>query len=207
MGNKRSILWPSQTRERVGDTLKETLSGLVPKAWLVAKGFEELEVLELQKDSPTFTSESLRLFLSKTVDTSFHGYKICISTGNRTVTWSIHQASSWGYLWRNIYGSSKSVYGLADASLYWYNTIMKEMVLKARGKISKVDPAVLCWLDQNCTVSLLPWKWCWHGIKITINKSRQPKHNNEQAHRSIHRASGLVNECIICPPLVLLSEL
>ncbi len=47
-------------------TYKETLKGFVPKARLVARGFEELEVSELKKDSPTCASESLRV---KTVDT------------------------------------------------------------------------------------------------------------------------------------------
>lgn len=50
-----------------------------------------------------------------------------------------------GTLWK----LKKCVYGLADASLYWYNRV-KEIVLKAGGKMSKVDPAVFYWLDQDC---------------------------------------------------------
>ncbi len=45
-------------------TYKETLEGFVPKARLVARGFEELEVSELKKDSPTCASESLRLLVA-----------------------------------------------------------------------------------------------------------------------------------------------
>lgn len=41
--------------------LKETPKGIVPEARLVARGFEELN---LQKDSPTCASESLRLLLA-----------------------------------------------------------------------------------------------------------------------------------------------
>lgn len=70
-------------------TLKDTLNGLTPKAWLVARGFEELQVSELQKDSPTCFRVSLTTCssdLSEIMDTSFHGYKICISAGNGTVT-------------------------------------------------------------------------------------------------------------------------
>lgn len=44
-------------------TLKETLTGPVPKARLVARGFKELQVSDLQKDSPTCATESLRLLL------------------------------------------------------------------------------------------------------------------------------------------------
>ena len=45
-------------------SLKETPKGIVPKARLAARGFEELNMQELQKDSPTCASESLRLLLS-----------------------------------------------------------------------------------------------------------------------------------------------
>ncbi len=45
-------------------SLKETLNGIMPKARLVARGFEELNIHELQKDSPTCASESLRLLLA-----------------------------------------------------------------------------------------------------------------------------------------------
>ena len=45
-------------------SLKETPKGIVPKAQLVARGFEELNMQELQKDSPTCASESHRLLLS-----------------------------------------------------------------------------------------------------------------------------------------------
>jgi hypothetical protein len=37
---------------------------MVPKACLVARGFEELAAKELPKDSPTCASESLRLLLT-----------------------------------------------------------------------------------------------------------------------------------------------
>lgn len=45
-------------------TLKETITGPVPKARLVARGFEELQVSALQKDSPTCATESLRLLVA-----------------------------------------------------------------------------------------------------------------------------------------------
>lgn len=45
-------------------TLKEILTGLVLKARLVARGFEELNVSELQKDSPICASESLQLLVA-----------------------------------------------------------------------------------------------------------------------------------------------
>ena len=45
----------------------------------------------------------------------------------------------------------KCVYGLADASLYWYNKVHKVM-LKSGAKISLVDPVVLYWKnDRHCS--------------------------------------------------------
>ncbi|KAF7212966.1 putative LOC107374202-like protein [Nothobranchius furzeri] len=45
-------------------TVKETSDGLKPKARLVARGFEELQESELQKDSPTCASESLHMHVA-----------------------------------------------------------------------------------------------------------------------------------------------
>lgn len=45
-------------------TLKETPDGAVPKARLVAKGFEEMNTQELQKDSRTCASESLKMIMA-----------------------------------------------------------------------------------------------------------------------------------------------
>lgn len=44
------------------------------------------------------------------------------------------------------------MYGLADASLYWYNKV-KATMLNTGGKMSQVDPAVFYWLDQDCNVT------------------------------------------------------
>ena len=45
-------------------TLKETTQGVVPKARLVARGFEEMNTEELPKDSPTCASESLKMIMA-----------------------------------------------------------------------------------------------------------------------------------------------
>lgn len=47
---------------------------------------------------------------------------------------------------------NKCVYGLADASLFWYNKV-KETMQKLGGTVSKVDPAVFYWLDDLCKVT------------------------------------------------------
>lgn len=46
----------------------------------------------------------------------------------------------------------KCVYGLADASLYWYNKV-KELMLNSGGKMSRVDSAVFYWQDEQSEVT------------------------------------------------------
>ena len=45
----------------------------------------------------------------------------------------------------------KCVYGLTDASLYWYNMV-KDTMQQLGATVSKVDPAVFYWLDHSCNV-------------------------------------------------------
>lgn len=47
-----------------GCALKETSDGVVTKAGLVARAFEEMNTEELPKDSPTCASESLKIIKS-----------------------------------------------------------------------------------------------------------------------------------------------
>ncbi len=45
-------------------TLKEATAGVVPKARLVARGFEETNTQDLPKDSPTCSSKSLKIIMA-----------------------------------------------------------------------------------------------------------------------------------------------
>lgn len=137
-------------------TLKESPTGPVPKARLVARGFEELEVSELQKDSPTCATESLRLLVAVICQRQWTLNSMDIKSAflqGMQLSRDIYirpppEAESKETLWK----LNKCVYGLADASLYWYNRV-KEIVLTAGGKVSQVGPAVFYWLDQDCTVT------------------------------------------------------
>ena len=51
-----------------------------------------------------------------------------------------------------IWKLKKCVYGLADASLYWYNKV-KETMLGTVGKMTQVDPAVFYWFDEQLKVA------------------------------------------------------
>lgn len=103
-------------------SLKETAKGIVPKARLVARGFEELNIQELQKDSPTCASESLRLLLAVICQKHWTVHSMDIKSAflqGMELSRGIYirpppEAASEGVLWK----LKKCVYGLADASLY-----------------------------------------------------------------------------------------
>ena len=115
----------------------EEVPGLVPKARLVARGFEELDVSELQKDSPTCASESLRLLVAVICQRQWALHSMDIKSAflqgtelSRDIYIKLPpEAVCEGTLWK----LKKCVYGLADASLYWYNQV-KEIVLESRRK-------------------------------------------------------------------------
>ncbi len=137
-------------------SLKETPNGIIPKARIVARGFEELNIHELQKDSPTCASESLGLLLAVICQNKWQVHSMDIKSAflqGMQLSREIYirpppEAGKENVLWK----LNKCVYGLADASLYWYNKV-KEIMLSTGGKMSKVDPAVFYWLDEQCKVT------------------------------------------------------
>ncbi|XP_064622512.1 uncharacterized protein LOC135484764 [Lineus longissimus] len=131
-------------------SMKESDGAVIPKARLVARGFEELES-DIPKDSPTCASESLKLVLAilaqnewepKCMDikTAFlQGYKI----DRKVFLRPPREAKMTGKLWK----LNKCVYGLNDASLSWYKRV-KSVMTGSGAKMSKVDPAVFFWYDE-----------------------------------------------------------
>ena len=53
-----------------------------------------------------------------------------------------------------IWKLQKCVYGLADASWYWY-TRVKEELIKFGAKVSSVDPGLFCWKEHYKLVGIL----------------------------------------------------
>jgi hypothetical protein len=103
-------------------TLKETPDGRVPKARLVARGFEEFNTTNLLKDSPTCSSESLKLLMLVICQRQWtlHSMDIKSAFLQGELSRNIHirpppEFESKGKVWK----LNKCVYGLADASLYW----------------------------------------------------------------------------------------
>ena len=133
-------------------SLKDTPAGTIHKARLVARGFEEINRDDIPKDSPTCGTDSLRLVLA-----------VIAQRGWRTRTMDIKTAFLQGAeIDRKIFVKPppevqctdvvwqlrKCVYSLSDASLSWYNRV-KEVLEQCKVNVSKVDPAVFYWKDNN----------------------------------------------------------
>ena len=122
-------------------TFKTINDSIVPKARLVARGFEEYNQ-NIQKDSPTCAHESLRLIIPMDIKTAFlQGQSI---DRDVYIKPPIEAKVNSNTVWK----LNKCVYGLSDASLNWYCRV-KSLLLELGACVSKVDPAVCYWLDEN----------------------------------------------------------
>lgn len=61
-------------------TLKESSEGIRPKARLVARGFEESQINNIPKDSPTCSTEPLRLILTVIAQRGWNVHSMDIKT-------------------------------------------------------------------------------------------------------------------------------
>jgi hypothetical protein len=133
-------------------TLKETPQGIKPKARLVARGFEEIDTEKIPKDSPTCSSESLRMILAVFAQNGWKPNSIDIKTaflqGSALSRDIFVRPPSEAKVRDIVWLLRKCVYGLSDASLQWYNRV-KEVLLGCGAKISRVDPAVFYWMNDD----------------------------------------------------------
>lgn len=176
-------------------TLKETSNGIVPKARLVARGFEEVNIHELQKDSPTCASESLRLLLAVICQNKWQVNSMDIKSAflqGMELSRDIYirpppEAGVDNALWK----LKTCVYGLADASLYWYNKV-KELMLNSGGKMSRVGPAVFYWQNEQsevtgvlaCHVDDFFWAGSEHFVTNVIPVLKSAFHVGREEHES-----------------------
>ena len=131
-------------------SLKELPSGVIPKARLVARGFEDHHV-DIQTDSPTCATESIRTVLAVIAQKQWEVQTMDIKTAflqgadmSRTVYIKPpKEANTPNVIWK----LKKCVYGLSDASLSWYKRV-RQVMSEAGAKTSMVDPAVFYWLDK-----------------------------------------------------------
>ena len=164
-------------------TLKEKEGKVVPKARLVARGFEE-QKLDIEKDSPTCSTESLKMVLAVIAEKEWQPHSIDVKTAflqGDTMEREVYlkppkEAGRYGKVWR----LNKCVYGLSDASLKWYHRVRK-FFLQTKGKVSKVDPAVFFWHDDQghplgilaCHVDDFLWGGTTEFENSIIKKTRE----------------------------------
>ena len=133
-------------------TMKNTAAGPVTKARLVARGFEELDRDQYEKDAPTCGQESLKVILAIMAQKGWKPNSMDIKAAflqGHPLSRSIYvkppkEANATGKLWL----LKKCVYGLSDASLHWY-TKVKKVLLSLGARNSKLDPAVFFWSEDS----------------------------------------------------------
>ena len=125
------------------------------KARLVARGFQERDVGNIRKDSPTCSKEGLCITLASMASNHWKCKSMDIKTAfllikelDRLVYLDPPKEANVlpGYIWK----FSKCVYGLTDASRSWYLTLREEL-LKSGAVVSKYDQAIFT---------------CYFGIKL-----------------------------------------
>ena len=126
--------------------LKDTPDGVAPKARLVTRGFEEINRDELPKDSPTCACKSPRIIMAVICQRKWQlnsmDIKVAFLQG-KELTRNIYirpppETPSQGILWK----LKRCVYGLEDASLYWYNKV-KDTMYQLGAVLSQVKPSSL----------------------------------------------------------------
>ena len=165
-------------------TLKETPDGVTPKARLVARGFEDFHNKDIPKDSPTCAIESLRTVLAVVSQKRWSIHTMDIKTAflqgaelSRTIYLRPpSEAHTQGTVWK----LQKCVYGLADASLFWYKRVCQVMS-DTGANVSLVEPAVFYWVDSDgqiqgilaCHVDDFIWGGTQHFKNTVIPQIRK----------------------------------
>ena len=132
-------------------TTKEKEGVFITKARLVARGFED-EVSDRKTDSPTCSKETVKLVLAVM---AMKGWK-CSSLDVRTAFLQGNPLERDIYVkppkeakTQNVWKLCKAVYGLKEASRYWYNRIKDELI-NAGFQCSKYDEALFyCKKNQS----------------------------------------------------------
>ena len=137
-----SVRWIVKEKIKEGKT--------VTKARLVARGFEE-ETLELNKNSPTCSKESIRLSVSLASSNGWEikslDFKSAFLQGDiidREVFLIPPPEFNNGYLWK----LKKTVYGLCDAARAWFLRVKGEL-LKIGVKMSTYDNGFFSYIQDG----------------------------------------------------------
>lgn len=138
-------------------TEKEVDSISIKKARLVAKGFQENHE-DLQTDSPTANKETVRIVLAVIPSLGWDPNLLDVCAAflqGKDLDREIYlkppkEGKCTGKLWR----LNKCVYGLEDASRFWYFRV-KEELIRLGCKMSKYDSSLFVYHDHNGLQGLL----------------------------------------------------
>ena len=152
------------------------------KARLVARGFEE-DTTGVQTDSPTCGKESLRVVLAIAASQSWSCHSIDVKAAflqgspleREVFLRPPSEANAGSHVWK----MKTCVYGLNDASRYWYLRVRQELL--ALGMVaSKLDAALFYWraedgLEGIITCHVDDFLWCGSSRfeREVIQKLRQ----------------------------------
>ena len=121
------------------------------QARLVARGFEE-DSSSMQTDSPTCGPESLRVVFEIAASKKWKGNSIDIKAaflqGASMKRIVLLRPPPEAKSDLNVWQLKKCVYGLNDASRYWYMRVRQEL-FKLNMKCSKYDKAIFYWYDEG----------------------------------------------------------
>lgn len=139
-------------------TIKCKDGSTINKARLVARGFEEDGLNELEKYSPTCSRESLRVILAIIAGKFWKIHAMDIKTAflqGEQIERDVYlkppkEANCLMKLWH----LKKCVYGLSDASLNWYNRV-SNVLLKLGATISKLDRAIFLWHKDSKLIGIM----------------------------------------------------
>lgn len=142
---------------------------MVSKACLVTHDFEEIDNSELPKDSPSCTMKSFRVVFAlcyRINGSQFMDIKTVFLQGSKLSCEVFiclpDEVECNGKIWL----LQKCVYGLVDASLYWYSRVRQAM-LQCSANISSVDPAIFYQIDNKR-------KTFWKGmLMISFGKEQR----------------------------------
>ena len=127
----------------------------ITKARLCARGFEEEQ--NFRTDSPTCSREGIRLALSTIVSHSWTLNSLDVKTAflqgkpiERLVYVRPPKEAKTDQIWK----LNKCVYGLADASRYWYLKIREEL-LKLKATPCKLDQGIFFWHENSKLIGII----------------------------------------------------
>ena len=127
----------------------------ITKARLCARGFEELQ--DFPTDSPCCSQIGVRSVFALTASQNWNISLIDVKTAflqerkiERIVYLHPPKRANTSKIWK----LQKCVYGLADASKYWYLCVREEL-LKLGAKIISIDPGLSYWRENNTLIGIL----------------------------------------------------